>query len=124
MFHVSCLNYPKTLYPNRAQGTKAEHKHHCHCPCTWPWDLRKLQSLPLESLRDPIPQEQTQNNPSKHLWAGTSSVSVVSSIQVNDLSIERSEVELKEDSAIHISIRNVTALFKGTLTYGYAGAWL
>ncbi|NXQ21967.1 CETP protein, partial [Peucedramus taeniatus] len=47
----------------------------------------------------------------------------VSNIQVNDLSIERSEVELKEDSAIHISIRNVTALFKGTLTYGYAGAW-
>uniref|UniRef100_A0A8C3MPP2 Cholesteryl ester transfer protein n=1 Tax=Geospiza parvula TaxID=87175 RepID=A0A8C3MPP2_GEOPR len=47
----------------------------------------------------------------------------LSGIQVNDLSIERSEVELKDDSAIHISIRNVTALFKGTLTYGYAGAW-
>ncbi|RMC09217.1 hypothetical protein DUI87_14225 [Hirundo rustica rustica] len=43
--------------------------------------------------------------------------------QVNDLSIERSEVEIKEDNAIHISIKNVTALFKGTLTYGYAGAW-
>lgn len=43
---------------------------------------------------------------------------------MNDLSIEGSEVELKEDDAIHISIRNVTALFKGTLTYGYAGAWL
>ncbi|NXD05405.1 CETP protein, partial [Certhia familiaris] len=47
----------------------------------------------------------------------------LSNIQVNDLSIERSEVELKEDNAIHISIKNVTALFKGTLTYGYAGAW-
>ncbi|NWZ80501.1 CETP protein, partial [Poecile atricapillus] len=47
----------------------------------------------------------------------------LSNIQVNDLSIQRSEVELKEDKAIHISIKNVTALFKGTLTYGYAGAW-
>ncbi|NWR51294.1 CETP protein, partial [Regulus satrapa] len=47
----------------------------------------------------------------------------LSNIQVNDLSIERSEVELKEDDAIHISIKNMTALFKGTLTYGYAGAW-
>ncbi|XP_062356122.1 cholesteryl ester transfer protein [Cinclus cinclus] len=47
----------------------------------------------------------------------------LSNIQVNDLSIERSEVELKEDSVIHISIKNVTAFFKGTLTYGYAGAW-
>ncbi|NXQ53460.1 CETP protein, partial [Anthoscopus minutus] len=45
----------------------------------------------------------------------------LSNIQVNDLSIESSEVELKEDNAIHISIKNVTALFKGTLTYGYAG---
>ncbi|NWI72138.1 CETP protein, partial [Dryoscopus gambensis] len=47
----------------------------------------------------------------------------LTNIQVNDLSIERSEVELKEDNAIHIAIKNVTALFKGTLTYGYAGAW-
>uniref|UniRef100_A0A8C3Y5F1 Cholesteryl ester transfer protein n=1 Tax=Catharus ustulatus TaxID=91951 RepID=A0A8C3Y5F1_CATUS len=47
----------------------------------------------------------------------------LSNIQVNDLSIERSEVELKEDNAIHISIKNVSALFKGTLTYGYSGAW-
>ncbi|NXY18633.1 CETP protein, partial [Atrichornis clamosus] len=47
----------------------------------------------------------------------------LTNIQVNDLSIEKSEVELKEDSAIHIGIKNVTALFKGTLTYGYAGAW-
>lgn len=55
---------------------------------------------------------------------GKNCVSVVSSIQVNDLSIERSEVELKEDNAIHIAVKNMTALFKGTLTYGYAGAWL
>ncbi|NXB98811.1 CETP protein, partial [Orthonyx spaldingii] len=47
----------------------------------------------------------------------------LSNIQVNDLSIERSEVELKQDNSIHIAIKNVTALFKGTLTYGYAGAW-
>ncbi|NXE96960.1 CETP protein, partial [Menura novaehollandiae] len=47
----------------------------------------------------------------------------LTNIQVNDLSIEKSEVELKEDNAIHIGIKNVTALFKGTLTYGYAGAW-
>lgn len=54
----------------------------------------------------------------------TSQVFVVSSIQVNDLSIEQSEVELKENDAIHIAIKNVTAFFKGTLNYGYAGAWL
>ncbi|NWV75611.1 CETP protein, partial [Dasyornis broadbenti] len=47
----------------------------------------------------------------------------LSNIQVNDLSIERSEVELNEDDAIHIVIKNMTAVFKGTLTYGYAGAW-
>uniref|UniRef100_A0A663MT39 Cholesteryl ester transfer protein n=1 Tax=Athene cunicularia TaxID=194338 RepID=A0A663MT39_ATHCN len=44
-------------------------------------------------------------------------------IQVNGLSIEQSEVDLKENDAIHIAIKNVTAFFKGTLTYGYAGAW-
>uniref|UniRef100_A0A8B9DG51 Cholesteryl ester transfer protein n=1 Tax=Anser cygnoides TaxID=8845 RepID=A0A8B9DG51_ANSCY len=47
----------------------------------------------------------------------------LSNIQVNDLSIEQSEVELKENDAIDIAIKNVTAFFKGTLTYGYAGAW-
>ncbi|XP_075290095.1 cholesteryl ester transfer protein isoform X3 [Opisthocomus hoazin] len=47
----------------------------------------------------------------------------LTNIQVNDLSIERSEVELKENDAIRIAIKNVTAFFKGTLTYGYAGAW-
>ncbi|KFP72519.1 PREDICTED: cholesteryl ester transfer protein [Acanthisitta chloris] len=47
----------------------------------------------------------------------------LTNIQVNDLSIEKSEVELKEDNSIHLAINNVTASFKGTLTYGYAGAW-
>ncbi|NWR84566.1 CETP protein, partial [Furnarius figulus] len=47
----------------------------------------------------------------------------LSNIQINDLSIEKSDVELKEENAIHIAIKNVTASFKGTLTYGYAGAW-
>ncbi|NXH11855.1 CETP protein, partial [Bucco capensis] len=47
----------------------------------------------------------------------------LTNIQVNGLSVEQSEVELKEDDAIHITIKNVTAFFKGTLTYGYAGAW-
>ncbi|NXU12774.1 CETP protein, partial [Pardalotus punctatus] len=47
----------------------------------------------------------------------------LSNIQVNDLSIERSEVELKENDVIHVAIKNMTAVFKGTLTYGYAGAW-
>lgn len=58
------------------------------------------------------------------LVLGTNWVSAPSSIQVNSLSIERSEVELKEDDGIHIAIKNVTASFRGTLTYGYAGAWL
>ncbi|NXJ84881.1 CETP protein, partial [Trogon melanurus] len=44
-------------------------------------------------------------------------------IQVNDLSVEQSEVQFKENSIIQIAIKNVTAAFKGTLTYGYAGAW-
>ncbi|NXA08389.1 CETP protein, partial [Sapayoa aenigma] len=47
----------------------------------------------------------------------------LTNIQVNDLSIEKSDVELKEENAIHIAIKNVTASFKGTLTYGYTGAW-
>ncbi|KAM6300726.1 cholesteryl ester transfer protein [Aegotheles albertisi] len=46
----------------------------------------------------------------------------LTNIQVNDLSIAQSEVELQEDDAIHITIKNMTAVFKGTLTYGYAGA--
>ncbi|KFV79922.1 Cholesteryl ester transfer protein, partial [Struthio camelus australis] len=47
----------------------------------------------------------------------------LTNIQVNNLSIEQSEVELKENDAIDIAIKNVTAVFKGTLNYGYAGVW-
>ncbi|NXF97123.1 CETP protein, partial [Eubucco bourcierii] len=47
----------------------------------------------------------------------------LTNIQVKELSLEQSEVELREDGAIHIAIRNVTASFQGTLTYGYAGTW-
>ncbi|NXC50716.1 CETP protein, partial [Penelope pileata] len=47
----------------------------------------------------------------------------LANIQVHGLSIEQSEVELKENDAIDVAIKNVTAFFKGTLTYGYAGAW-
>ncbi|NXA41666.1 CETP protein, partial [Eudromia elegans] len=47
----------------------------------------------------------------------------LTNIQVDSLSIEQSEVELKENDAIDIAIKNVTAVFKGTLNYGYAGAW-
>ncbi|NWX91353.1 CETP protein, partial [Nothoprocta ornata] len=47
----------------------------------------------------------------------------LTNIQVNNLSIEQSEVELKENDAIDIAIKNVMAVFKGTLNYGYAGAW-
>uniref|UniRef100_A0A672TH18 Lipid-binding serum glycoprotein N-terminal domain-containing protein n=1 Tax=Strigops habroptila TaxID=2489341 RepID=A0A672TH18_STRHB len=49
----------------------------------------------------------------------------LTNIQVNDLSIEQSEVELKENNATHIiAIKNVTAFFKGTLNYGYTGVCL
>uniref|UniRef100_A0A8C8R6D6 Cholesteryl ester transfer protein n=1 Tax=Pelusios castaneus TaxID=367368 RepID=A0A8C8R6D6_9SAUR len=47
----------------------------------------------------------------------------LTNIQINDLSIENSEVDFKEDDAIDIAIQNVTASFKGTLSYGYTGAW-
>ncbi|XP_032629938.1 cholesteryl ester transfer protein [Chelonoidis abingdonii] len=47
----------------------------------------------------------------------------LTNIQINDLSIENSEVDFKEDDAIDIAIQNVTASFKGTLSYGYSGAW-
>ncbi|XP_040185103.1 cholesteryl ester transfer protein [Rana temporaria] len=46
----------------------------------------------------------------------------LTNIQVNDLSIENSEVELKSDEAVDIAIKNVSATFKGVLHYGY-GAW-
>ncbi|KAM5138643.1 cholesteryl ester transfer protein [Mantella aurantiaca] len=46
----------------------------------------------------------------------------LTNIQVSDLSIENSEVELKNDDAVDIMIKNVSASFKGVLYYGY-GAW-
>ncbi|XP_056382191.1 cholesteryl ester transfer protein-like isoform X2 [Hyla sarda] len=42
----------------------------------------------------------------------------LTNIQISDLSMENSEVELKED-AFEIMIKNVSASFKGTLNYGY-----
>ncbi|XP_043937343.1 cholesteryl ester transfer protein [Protopterus annectens] len=44
-------------------------------------------------------------------------------LQINGLSIGKSEVELKEDDVIEISIQNVSVSFNGTLSYGY-GSWL
>lgn len=44
-------------------------------------------------------------------------------LQINDLSIGNSEVELKEGDAFEISIQNVTVSFNGTLGYGYS-SWL
>ncbi|XP_054035551.1 cholesteryl ester transfer protein, partial [Dryobates pubescens] len=47
----------------------------------------------------------------------------LTNIQVDQLLLEQSEVQLREQDAIHIAITNVSASFRGTLTYGYAGAW-
>ncbi|KAM9191733.1 cholesteryl ester transfer protein isoform 1-T1 [Dugong dugon] len=44
-------------------------------------------------------------------------------IQIGHLSIASSQVELVEDKSIDISIQNVSVIFKGTLNYGYTGAW-
>ncbi|XP_069822082.1 cholesteryl ester transfer protein [Dendropsophus ebraccatus] len=46
----------------------------------------------------------------------------LTNIQISNLSIENSEVDLKEDDAVEIMIKNVSMSFKGTLNYGY-GAW-
>uniref|UniRef100_H9GE63 Cholesteryl ester transfer protein n=1 Tax=Anolis carolinensis TaxID=28377 RepID=H9GE63_ANOCA len=48
----------------------------------------------------------------------------LTNIHINDLSIEDSKVNFKEDDAIDIEIHNVSASFQGTLSYGYVGAWL
>ncbi|XP_029464584.1 cholesteryl ester transfer protein isoform X2 [Rhinatrema bivittatum] len=45
----------------------------------------------------------------------------LNNIQINDLTIENSEVDLKEDHAVNIMIQNVSASFKGILHYGYGG---
>lgn len=117
------------LYPDitgEEQCMKAEQKH--RCPGVWPLGFPKAPefSVGTSPLDTPWPQEQTCPTRSQKTdpALGTSCVFAVSSIQVDDLSIEQSEVELKENDAIHIAIKNVTAFFKGTLTYGYAGAWL
>ncbi|KAM4017708.1 cholesteryl ester transfer protein isoform 2-T2 [Anomaloglossus baeobatrachus] len=46
----------------------------------------------------------------------------LTNIQVSNLSIESSEVDLKQDDVVEIMIKNVSASFKGTLNYGY-GTW-
>ncbi|KAL8194717.1 UNVERIFIED_CONTAM: hypothetical protein K2H54_030035, partial [Gekko kuhli] len=46
----------------------------------------------------------------------------LTNIHIDDLSIENSEVDFKGDT-INIDIQNVSASFKGTLSYGYVGAW-
>uniref|UniRef100_F7F999 Cholesteryl ester transfer protein n=1 Tax=Ornithorhynchus anatinus TaxID=9258 RepID=F7F999_ORNAN len=48
----------------------------------------------------------------------------LTNIQISNLTIASSEVELKEDKSITITIRNVSVIFQGTLKYGYTGAWL
>ncbi|XP_069460887.1 cholesteryl ester transfer protein-like [Ambystoma mexicanum] len=44
----------------------------------------------------------------------------LNNIEINDLSIEESTVNLKEDEGIDIMIQNVSASFNGTLTYSYS----
>ncbi|XP_068117713.1 cholesteryl ester transfer protein [Hyperolius riggenbachi] len=46
----------------------------------------------------------------------------LTNITVSGLTIESSEVELKNDEAVEILIKNVSATFKGVLSYGY-GSW-
>ncbi|KAM4720831.1 cholesteryl ester transfer protein [Rhinophrynus dorsalis] len=46
----------------------------------------------------------------------------LTNIQISNLTIGGSEVQLNEDDAVNIMIRNVSASFRGTLSYGY-GAW-
>ncbi|XP_044515648.1 cholesteryl ester transfer protein [Gracilinanus agilis] len=45
-------------------------------------------------------------------------------IQISNLSISSSQVELKKDKSIDITIQNVSVIFRGTLQYGYHGGWL
>ncbi|XP_006148467.1 cholesteryl ester transfer protein [Tupaia chinensis] len=44
-------------------------------------------------------------------------------IQISHLSIASSQVELVDATSIDVSIQNVSVIFKGTLSYGYTGAW-
>lgn len=45
------------------------------------------------------------------------------SLEIHNLSIGHSEVELRAGEGIGIVISNVSAVFKGTIKYGY-GSWL
>ncbi|XP_038609609.1 cholesteryl ester transfer protein [Tachyglossus aculeatus] len=45
-------------------------------------------------------------------------------IQISNLTIASSEVELNEDKSMSITIQHVSVTFQGTLKYGYTGAWL
>ncbi|KAK1161896.1 cholesteryl ester transfer protein [Acipenser oxyrinchus oxyrinchus] len=47
----------------------------------------------------------------------------LNNLEIHNLSIGKSEVELRENDAIGIEIHNVSATFKGALHYGY-GSWL
>lgn len=44
-------------------------------------------------------------------------------IQISHLSVASSQVELMEAKSVDVSIQNASVIFKGTLNYGYAGAW-
>lgn len=55
------------------------------------------------------------------LWHSSSHIT--HSLEIHNLSIGKSEFELKENEGIGISISNVSAVFKGTINYGY-GSWL
>lgn len=45
------------------------------------------------------------------------------SIQISHLAIASSQVELVEARSVDVFIQNASATFKGTLNYGYKGAW-
>uniref|UniRef100_A0A8C5K8X8 Cholesteryl ester transfer protein n=1 Tax=Jaculus jaculus TaxID=51337 RepID=A0A8C5K8X8_JACJA len=44
-------------------------------------------------------------------------------IQISHLSVASSQVELVEAKSVDVSIQNASVIFKGTLNYGYMGAW-
>uniref|UniRef100_A0A8C6QG41 Cholesteryl ester transfer protein n=1 Tax=Nannospalax galili TaxID=1026970 RepID=A0A8C6QG41_NANGA len=44
-------------------------------------------------------------------------------IQISHLSVASSQVELVEAKSVDVSIQNASVIFKGTLNYGYTGAW-
>ena len=48
---------------------------------------------------------------------------LLTSLEIHNLSIGRSEFELRPPNSIGLKISNVSAVFRGTLNYGY-GSWL